>query len=79
MLRLHCLKIDITSTDVYDNDSEYARIARIPARKSIRSGKLNHGLSQCGRTCGHCNSGHISQCLRRGNGEDFLVTEKGGN
>ncbi len=34
-----------------------------------RPGKLNRGLSQCGRTCGHGNSGSVSQCGRRGEGD----------
>ncbi len=31
-----------------------------------RPRKLNRELSQCERTCGHGNSGSVSQCERRG-------------
>ncbi len=33
-----------------------------------RPGKLNRGLSQCERACGHGNSGSVSQCGRKGGG-----------
>ncbi len=33
-----------------------------------RPGKLNRGLSQCGRTYVHGNIGSVSQCGRRGGG-----------
>ncbi len=33
-----------------------------------RQGKLNRGLSQCERACGHGNSGSVSQCGRGGVG-----------
>ncbi len=33
-----------------------------------RPRKLNRGLSQCERTCGHGNSGSVSQCGRMGGG-----------
>ncbi len=50
-----------------------------------RPGKLNRGLSQCERVCGHGNSGSVSQCGRRRGGggiatcEHFLESEKNGN
>ncbi len=49
-----------------------------------RPGKLNCGLSQCERTCGHGNSGTVSQSERKGGGdlatgEHFLESEKNGN
>ncbi len=36
---------------------EVAEVLTMP-----RPGKLNHGLSQCERTCGHGNSVSVSQC-----------------
>ncbi len=59
---------------------EVAEVLTMP-----RPGKLNRGLSQCGRTCGHGNSGSVSQCGSRGGGGGlatcghFLESEKGGN
>ncbi len=49
----------------------------------LRPGKLNRGLSQCERICGHGNSGSVSQCERRGGGDlatdqHFLESEKMG-
>ncbi len=48
-----------------------------------RPGKLNRGLSQCERTCGHGNSGSVSQCGHRegdlATDEHFLESEKSGN
>ncbi len=48
-----------------------------------RPRELNRGRSQCERTCGHGNSGSVSQCGRRGGdlatGEHFLESEKSGN
>ncbi len=50
-----------------------------------RQGKLNCGLSQCERICGHGNSGSVSQCGHRewggdlATGEHFLKSEKSGN
>ncbi len=38
-----------------------AREARPPSTRA-RPGKLNSGLSQCERTCGHGNSVSVSQC-----------------
>ncbi len=43
---------------------EVAEVLTMP-----RPGKLSRGLSQCGRTCGHGNSGSVSQCeLKEGGG-----------
>ncbi len=42
---------------------EVAEVLTMP-----RPGKLNRGLSQCGRTSGHGNSGSVSQCGRREGG-----------
>ncbi len=77
------LSSDVSSIDVYDNESEFAGIARRPCTRP-RPGKLNRELSQCERTCGHGNSGSVSQCGRRGGGslatcEHFLESEKNGN
>ncbi len=58
--------------------SEVAEVLTKP-----RPGKLDRRLSQCGRTCGHGNSGSVSQCGRRGVGLSdmcaLLGVRKGGN
>ncbi len=58
---------------------EVAEVLTMP-----RPGKLNRWLSQYERTCGHDNSGSVSQSGRRGGGslaidEHFLESEKSGN
>ncbi len=60
----------------YNAHCEVAEVLTMPS-----PGKLNRGLSQCGRTCGHGNSGSVSQCGRRregelATGEHFLDSEK---
>ncbi len=56
---------------------EVAEVLTMP-----RPGKLNRGLGQCERTCGHGNSGSASQCEHSGGdlatGEHFLESEKMG-
>ncbi len=42
---------------------EVAEVLTMP-----RPGKRNSELDQCERTCGHGNSGSVSQCRRRGGG-----------
>ncbi len=42
---------------------EVAEVLTMPRR-----GKLNRGLSQCERACGHGNIGSVSQCGRGGGG-----------
>ncbi len=61
-----------------DAHCEVAEVLTMP-----RSGKLNRGLSQFERTCGHDHSGSISQCGLRGGdvamGEHSWESENSGN
>ncbi len=63
----------------YNAHCEVAEVFTMP-----RPRKLNRGLRQCERTCGHGNSDSVSECGRRGGGdlatgEHFLESEKSGN
>ncbi len=53
--------IDVCFAGIHDNDSLSARIAPTHCKRTWPR-TLYCGLSQCERTCGHGNSGSVSQC-----------------
>ncbi len=65
LIREHVVGFFVTAVmSLFSESNAHCGVAEVLTMP--RPGKLNRGLSQCGRTCGHGNSGSVSKCGRRG-------------
>ncbi len=82
LIREHAVGFFVTAVmSLFSEFNAHCEVAEVLTMPRPR--KLYRGLSQCRRTCGHGNSGSVSQCGRREGGlakcEHFLESEKTGN